>query len=157
MPKIPDVNKAKRGNRFLERQLEDLLFTYPYLLDPGFTRLKRQRFLNASSRLDLLAETEEGAVVIELKHGRCGVAEVRQLERYLGLQESRSACVRGILVGSALTMAATKLCESSRFPIIFKRTGVDVPTRVVVCRECRRARSAHQERCPQDGSHRVLA
>jgi RecB family endonuclease NucS len=44
--------------------------------------------------LDLIAEAEGESVIIELKHGRCGVDEVKQLERYLRLQEKNGGAVR---------------------------------------------------------------
>ncbi|MBE7158018.1 MAG: DUF91 domain-containing protein [Rhodospirillales bacterium] len=139
-----------------EQAIEDLLFAYPYLLEPVFERLQRQVWLNPASRLDLLFESAQELVVIEIKRGPCGTAEVRQLERYLHSLAQRGKPVRGILVGASITAVATRHCEESLFAIAFRQTGVDVPTRVVVCRECRRARCASQTRCARDGSRETL-
>lgn len=139
-----------------EQAIEDLLFAYPYLLEPAFERLQRQVWLNPASRLDLLFESAQELVVIEIKHGKCGVQEARQLERYLHSLADRSKPLRGILVGASITAAATHHCQHSPFALVFRQTGVDVPTRVVICRECRRARPATQARCLRDGSRDVL-
>ena len=162
MPRTPGAElpppsaKRRRSRHGRERAIEDLLYAYPDLIEPGFSRLRRQQVLDPESRLDLLFEGEEETVIVEIKHGSCGVEAVRQLERYLGLEEVRGKPVRGILVGAALTPVARRACVRSRFPITFKRTDTDVPTRVVVCQACRRARPAQQGRCPGDGSREVL-
>lgn len=147
MPKTRPVPKRGPRSLPLERELEDLLYTYPYLLEPVFDRFRRQRVLRADSRLDLLFEGNGESVIIEIKRGTCGVAEVRQIERYLAIKQGEGATVRGILVGAKLTAPAEKARVASRYPICFKQKEKDVPTRVVICRDCRRARSVYQARC----------
>ena len=138
-----------------ERELEELLFAYPYLIDPGLEKPRRQVVLSKRLRLDLQFELAGGKLlIVELKRGKVGTAEVKQLQDYRRALGTRKT--RGVLVGSFLTEAAEKQIQLSGGTITFRQLGRDIPTRIVVCLECRRARDASIERCAVDGSSRII-
>jgi RecB family endonuclease NucS len=138
-----------------ERELEDILFAYPYLIDPSLEKPRRQVVINKRLRLDLRFELAGGKqLIVELKRGKVGTAEVEQLQTYR--REIGSRKTRGILVGAFLTEAAEKEIQSLRGAITFRQLGRDIPTRIIVCSDCRRARDASIERCPSDGSSKTI-
>ena len=138
-----------------EREIEELLFAYPYLVDPTLENPRRQVVLNNRLRLDLLFDLTDGKkVVVELKRGKIGAAEVNQLQNYrkeLGLRKTR-----GILVGSILTPEGEKRIQNLGSAISFRQIGRDVPIRIRVCLRCRRARSAAFDLCESDGTSETI-
>ena len=69
-----------------EKDLEDLLFRHPYLIDEKFAeiaprRLRRQVGRNRG-RLDLLFDLDDGLAIVELKITRLKCVDVEQLAGY---------------------------------------------------------------------------
>ena len=139
-----------------ERALEDLYHAYPALIDPALDGARRQVFLDARSRCDLLFDLEGTAWVVEIKRDTAGLPALRQLVRYLDLLKRTHGSVRGTLVAADFLPAVERKLKTTRHPIELKRLQIDVPTEIRICRQCRRARAASITRCPHDGEVRVL-
>ena len=66
-----------------ERQLEDLLFHHPYLIDAEFAGLMaRRQQTKGRQRLDLACELPSGLCIIELKKTVLTPNDLRQIVRY---------------------------------------------------------------------------
>ena len=66
-----------------ERQLEDLLYHHPYLIDAEFAGLMAQRQqTKGRQRLDLACELPRGLCIIELKKTALTPNDLRQIVRY---------------------------------------------------------------------------
>lgn len=140
-----------------EQQIEDLLATYPYLIDPRFQRARRQVQLNRKSRADLIFELPQTCVIVEIKRDHITRNTVLQLQTYLrAFQRQTRKKVEGILVGRDIDNAAIRSIGRTSAPIQFRQLDVDIPTTIVVCRQCRSARNAVLSTCPQDGSSAII-
>ncbi|HEY8967073.1 MAG TPA: endonuclease NucS domain-containing protein [Candidatus Methylacidiphilales bacterium] len=137
-----------------ERAIEDVLFAYPYLVDPALSRPKRQEVLSRRSRSDLAFYDGKKATVVEIKQDEAGVAAVRQLERYLKEQARRGFQAEGILVAASFTPGALK--KAAKAKLACKKLHDDVAVEIVICKACRKARDRRVAACPDDRSRETL-
>jgi RecB family endonuclease NucS len=140
----------------LERQLEDLFWAYPELIEPGLIRHERQSVLSNKSRSDLLFFSGRTLVVVEIKRDVFKEPSVRQLGRYLRTLTRRHDKVRGIAIGSGLDPKAEKLLPKFSMQVVFKALDRDVPLQVVVCLDCRQVRDHRKSQCPKCGSKKII-
>lgn len=139
-----------------ERAIEDLLFSYPSLIDPILRRPTRQVVLSKDSRADLLFETGRTVVLVEIKRDTIRPGTVTQLERYATRLNLPAKRIRGILIAPAITPRAESRLATSPFQFAFRQLGRDIPTSVKICLHCREPYDARLAKCPQDGSPRTL-
>lgn len=101
-----------------ERDLIDLIFENPGLIEDGFKPLEREK-PTRYGMIDLYGVDRDGnGVVIEFKRGRAELAGVSQLERYVAELKERDGKVRGILVAPAITSSALKLLKECRLEYV---------------------------------------
>ncbi|KUO40139.1 MAG: hypothetical protein AVW06_02825 [Hadesarchaea archaeon DG-33-1] len=94
-----------------ERDLIDLMFENPSLIEDGFKPLEREK-PTRYGMIDLYGTDRDGnGVVIEFKRGRAELAGVSQLERYVAELKEKGGKVRGILVAPTITSGAFKLLK----------------------------------------------
>ncbi|NJK90727.1 MAG: DUF91 domain-containing protein [Blastochloris sp.] len=139
-----------------ERAIEDLLFSHPGLIDPRLAHPKRQVTLSKDSRADLLFEVGHLFILVEIKRDIIRPASLSQIQRYAARLQKAPSRLRGYLVAPEITAAALKALKQSPFPLVYRRLGVDIPTTIKVCRQCRHAYDARLHRCPRDGQTQVL-
>lgn len=136
--------------------MEDLLFAHPNLIDPRLSGPRRQTVLSSDSRSDLLFETPNGAVQVEIKRDTIRPLCIAQVERYALRLRRPLKSARAILVAPDITPEAQRRLQASRLALTFKRLGVDIPLQIKVCRTCRLACDARLTACPRDQDTRVL-
>jgi len=139
-----------------ERQLEDLLFSHPYLIDPEFDGLApRRQVAGGRHRLDLVFETPGGICLVELKKTPLTLSDLEQLARYCRSwpRQDRSAlAAHHYLVGQRpanedpLRRAATR----GEFDIRLRFLGEHVPLRLMWDAEARRYRPFDDDRAAAD-------
>ncbi len=149
------ILKSLRAGR-REQAIEDMLYAYPGLIEPGLWQPRRQVALAPDSRSDLLFEVGNRVVIVEIKRDAITLAAVRQIERYAALVTKKTARITGYLIAPELDPRAEKAMEKSRHRLSFRALGVDIPTRIKVCRDCRRPYDERADRCPVDGSRVVI-
>jgi len=95
-----------------EDDLRDQILDEPSLIEPGFDPLSTERD-TAAGAVDIFGtDSDENAVVIELKRRRVGPDAVSQLNRYVEALERElhaETTVRGILVAPSVTDRASEL------------------------------------------------
>jgi len=93
-----------------ERDLINVVFNEPSLIEPGFKPLER----------DLYGVDRDGnGMAVEFKRGRAELAGVSQLKRYVEeLSERFGKRVRGILVAPAITSSALKLLREAQLEYV---------------------------------------
>ena len=94
-----------------ERDLIDLIFENPSLIEDGFRPLEREK-PTRYGMIDIYGTDREGnGVVVELKRGRAELSGVSQLERYVKELGGKGKKVRGVLVAPNITSSALKLLK----------------------------------------------
>jgi len=94
-----------------ERDLIDMIFENPGLIEDGFRPLEREKPTRYGT-IDLYGVDRDGnGVVVEFKRGRAELAGVSQLERYVEELGGKGKKVRGILVAPNITSSALKLLK----------------------------------------------
>jgi len=94
-----------------ERDLIDMIFENPGLIEDGFRPLEREKPTRYGT-IDLYGVDRDGnGVVVEFKRGRAELAGVSQLERYVAELGGKGKKVRGILVAPNITSSALKLLK----------------------------------------------
>jgi len=95
-----------------EADLRDQILEEPDLIEPGFEPLSTERE-TAAGAVDIYGtDSDENAVVVELKRRRVGPDAVSQLNRYVETLERElhaETTVRGILVAPSVTDRASEL------------------------------------------------
>ncbi len=99
--------KKFREEIFLEKHLEDYLFTNHNLIEHGLTNVRRQETIE-SGIIDLIADDKnKNILVIELKKTRASDKVFGQLARYMGCLKEKYAKpgqkVRGYIIGSEIS------------------------------------------------------
>jgi RecB family endonuclease NucS len=140
----------------LERAIEDLLFHYPELIDPGLKSPERQIALSRDSRADLLFVTRRGVILVEIKRGAITPACVGQIERYARRHQLQRKIAAGFLIGTQLTATAEKKIASSPLRLEYRQLGRDIPLEIKICRHCRHPYDARLRACPHDQETRYL-
>lgn len=155
MPTSSDTLALLQRSR-REIHIEDVLFSYPELIAAGWGRPRRQVELGEGNRLDLLFSRPKEHLIVEIKRGTIGLAECRQIERYLKKLERPSIRSQGILVGRSINASARHWLKDTFQRISYLQWGTDIPANVSVCWECRKAYDARLAACPNDGETRYL-
>ncbi|MHA1792176.1 MAG: endonuclease NucS domain-containing protein [Promethearchaeota archaeon] len=140
-----------------EKDIEDFLFKYPYLISPEFSDgvMKRQYLLklkNDEKRfIDLSFWKEREIIVIELKKTRINPSHVTQLSFYT--HELKNQCknkkIKGILIGTGIDKDTLSLIKNLNFR--YYEFGKDIPKIIKFCDDCRRACSYLEKQCPWCG------
>ncbi|TDU62507.1 uncharacterized protein DUF91 [Prosthecobacter fusiformis] len=154
MPRTPADNDLHESRQ--ERAIEDLLVDYPYLIASHLTRPKRQYYLNDTDRIDLFFKAGDEVWIAEIKAQTCTVACVRQLMRYVQHLLPAHPVVRGLLIGPGINSAASKLLQAGPYDLRFLKLDEDVPRKIVVCRDCRKAYAARLDVCPDCRTSQVI-
>jgi len=132
------------------------LARYPYLISPELKRPIRQKWVSGQSRTDLMFETGQLTIIVEIKRGKITAGAVDQLLRYrMDLKIGRDR-FRGILIGRGISAAAEQRIERSTISLRYLGIGKEIPEHLVFCWKCRKARAHHMIKCPYDGSTRLL-
>lgn len=139
-----------------ERAIENLLFQYPYLIDPELRRPLRQEVLSRDSRADLLFLLPNKRVLVEIKRGAITPTTVHQILRYAERLPKMKILTVGYLIGTELTTAARLAIENAPIKLTFRALEQEIPLAIVICRQCRQARDQRLVRCPVDGSEHTL-
>ena len=93
-----------------ENQMVQQVIAKPYLLEEGFTPLKRE-FQTPYGNIDLLGKDKKGTfVIVEFKRGKAQLSAVSQLKRYVEYLQKKHP-VRGILVAPGITKSAEELIK----------------------------------------------
>lgn len=152
MQKTPASRDLRRSR--LERSVEDILFQYPYLIETGLPVPRRQVRISRNSRIDLLFDLQKDILVVEIKRGLCTVRDVWQLQRYIHTldtpplsKEVAIRAVRGIIVGRALSLRGRREISQAPENMKFLQLDIDIPTRIVMCRACRKVYAARLDAC----------
>lgn len=154
MLKTPASEDLKASR--LERAIEDLLVDYPYLIASHLPPPKRQFHLKDIGIVDLYFEVGEAVWIAEIKANTCTVSCVRQVIRYVQYLRTKHSEVHGLLIGPAINAQAAKLLNQSTLDLRFLKLEEDVPTKIVVCMDCRKAYAARHHGCPICGTRQVL-
>ncbi|WP_456421512.1 endonuclease NucS [Thermococcus sp.] len=94
-----------------EGEMAELIFENPWLIEPGFKPLYREKPIRHGI-VDVLGLDRDGnIVVLELKRRRADLHAVSQLKRYVETLREEHENVRGILVAPSLTSGAKRLLE----------------------------------------------
>ncbi len=139
-----------------ERQLEDLLFSHPYLIDPEFDGLiARRQMVSGRHRLDLVFETPGGLCIVELKKSPLTLSALAQLSRYCRAWSRMGAGALAdhhYLIGKRPADEDRLQREAARgeFEIRLKFLGEHVPLRLKWDAEARRYRPFDDDRAATD-------
>ncbi|NOZ09466.1 MAG: DUF91 domain-containing protein [Gammaproteobacteria bacterium] len=132
-----------------ERQIEDYLSDYPYLISPEFEEVERQVRLEKDQIADLVYKDDQRIVVIELKKDRANKRDVEQIVGYCKYYQGGPRKVSGILVARSIIESARTLLDKENtknpFHMEFKAIGSDIPRDITVCEECGRARGVEED------------
>lgn len=102
-----------------ERDLINIAFNEPSLIEPGFKPLEREK-QTKYGMIDLYGVDRDGnGMAIEFKRGRAELAGVSQLKRYVEeLSERLGKRIRGILVAPSITSSALKLLKETQLEYV---------------------------------------
>lgn len=145
-----------------EKQLEDLLTRYPYLLDSSFQGKKIERQvkieLNSGSigRIDMVINGKYAIHVIELKVEPITMAHIGQLGQYVNFYKKKSPNreVIGYLIGSEASEDILKKIQLLGYK--FLQIDRDFPIRIKLCENCRLAYDRKFQQCPSCQSQNYL-
>lgn len=143
----------------LESAIEELLATYPYLIEEGLPRPRQQVDISPRDRIDLLFIGIKKPLLVEIKADLCDIRSVRQILRYLGILTPEHPRIRGVLIGKRISPMAAKLMSSEAPSLTFLALNQDIPTDVLICADCRRAYCSRKTACPYPncGSTDIIA
>lgn len=143
----------------LESAIEELLATYPYLIEEGLPRPRQQVEISPRDRTDLFFEGIKKPLLVEIKADLCDVRSVRQILRYLDILSPEYPRIRGILIGKRISPGAARLLSTQATLLTFLALNQDIPTSVLICAECRRAYCSRKTACPylDCGSNEIIA
>ena len=121
-----------------ERQLEDLLFNHPYLIDPEFEGLVPKGHRQKSKerqRLDLLFELPSGLCIVELKKTNLTHTDLEQLLRYCRIwsrQEQNTLADHHYLIGQRPLDEGhlVRALSQSEYEIRLRYLGEHLPLRL---------------------------
>lgn len=157
------VSNIVRIKRFsLEKEFENILKTYPYLIDKTLVdgRVESQYKIvlsNGTTRyIDIIFFKKDEIVIIELKKDKVIKKNIQQLNEYVAhLKEIYpNQKIRGILVGRSLE---SNLEYSLNLRgLIFKKYFKDIPLELKICTKCRKAVSRSLEKCVWCGNQTFL-
>jgi RecB family endonuclease NucS len=143
-----------------EREIADILYNFPHLIDPQFLNEfpKREYLFPNTSRADLVFFGSSEIIVVELKKDVLKQSAVLQLWEYLASMKQKfpNKKIRGILIGESLDSEATRLLQTSTFPIEVKLLGRDIPTAIKICQNCRRANEIREKTCKFCGAYQWI-
>lgn len=135
----------------LESAVEKLLAAYPYLIENGLPRPKRQVWISTKDRLDLFFTGIAKPLVVEIKADLCDIRSVRQILRYIKILTHEHPQIRGILIGKRLSTEAARTLSDHAPLLTFLALNQDIPTSVLICADCRRAYCSRKSACPYPG------
>ncbi|OYW71937.1 MAG: hypothetical protein B7Z37_26410 [Verrucomicrobia bacterium 12-59-8] len=143
----------------LESAVEQLLATYPYLIEEGLPRPKRQIWISETDRVDLIFSAREKPLVVEIKADLCDIHSVRQILRYINILTPEHPDIRGILIGKRFSARAIKLLSEHKSRLSFKVLNMHIPIDILICAACRRAYCSRKTACPYAncGSTEIIA
>lgn len=121
-----------------EKDLEDILFYHPYLIDAAFTEITPRRLRRqvgrGRSRLDLLFDLPNGLCIAELKITRLNAKDVEQLTKYCReWSENQQLAPQHFLVGKKPQedRKLREAIEACEFDINLLYLGEHLPTQLV--------------------------
>ncbi len=134
----------------LERDIQKLYQTYPYLLDPKFLEAHvTPQYPLPSGYADLAIFQPEEITIVELKIDPLGPQYILQLNGYLSdmAEKFPAAGISGILIGQAPKTNMAQLLANLGYPIKIKILEEEVPVKIKICRNCRRANDYRKGWC----------
>ncbi|MFX1238139.1 MAG: endonuclease NucS domain-containing protein [Promethearchaeota archaeon] len=136
-----------------EASFEDVLEIHPYLIDKTLLggRLERQYPITLPdgrfNYIDLIYFKENEIVVVELKRERIVKKDISQLTGYIRYIRDKfpEMEVRGILVGQGINEEDLHALEMREFT--YKELFKDIPVRIKICSNCRKAVDERKSNC----------
>jgi RecB family endonuclease NucS len=136
--------------KMLEKEIQSLLETHPYLIEPRFLNkpVESQKALK-SGFADLVIYSENETVIIELKVVPLDNKAVLQLNGYLEdmREQISNGLLRGILIGENQKDNIYNLIKILDFKMDIKILGQDIPTSIKICEKCRFANDMRVSAC----------
>ncbi len=143
--------KIKKNS--LEKEFENILVRYPYLIDESFSGGKvenqyRITLSNGNIRyIDIIYFTPNKITIIELKKDMVIKKDIQQLSEYVNhikiLYPNKK--IQAILAGQRLEKNLELSLNLRGF--IFKKYFKDIPFEIKLCSKCRKATGRNQNRC----------
>lgn len=146
----------------LEKKFEDILKIYPYLLDESLVggKLENQYKIVLSEGniryIDIIYFKEDEIVIIELKKDKVLKNHIQQLAEYVDHLKKRwpGHKIRGILTGQNLDYNLERSLRLRGFS--FRKYFKDIPFKLKMCDNCRRAVRITQKKCKWCNSETFL-
>lgn len=146
------IYKRKKYN--LEKDYEQILKQFPYLIDDNFShgKITSQYPItldNGANRfIDIISIGEKEIHVAELKRGKIKTIDISQLSEYV--QHFRKnfidKSVSGYLIGDEINERDLGFLEQKGFE--FKQYNKDIPLNIKICKYCRKAVKEELNDCP---------
>ncbi|MHA1675282.1 MAG: endonuclease NucS domain-containing protein [Promethearchaeota archaeon] len=141
-------------HQFSEREIEDLLVRYPYLMDVRFNgfRPSRQVEIPLSSGntgiIDILLTVESTIYIIELKKGPISMAHVGQLGQYVNHYKinKKEYDIVGYIIGTSISDYIRG--QVANLGYIYKELIAEIPLKIKICEKCRKATAHKNITCP---------
>ena len=144
---------AIKEYRSYGKEIEDILVKYPYLIDESFIDgdLKRQYKVilsnNSVGYIDIIYFKQKEIIVVELKKDIIIKQDITQLSEYVNQikNEFPNKEIRGFLVGKNIPGEFKRSLKLRG--IKFKKLTKDIPLKLKLCDNCRKALRVHDELC----------
>lgn len=142
------------ANRYSkEVSFEDILEIHPYLIDESLVdgKLERQYPIELNdgrfNYIDLIYFKETEITVIELKRAEIKKVDVSQLSGYVNYIRNKfpGRIVKGIIVGQSIKKEILKDVEIRAFA--YRELFRDIPVRIKICSNCRKAVDERKIKC----------
>lgn len=136
-----------------EKEFEDFLKDYPYLIDESINEGSIQtqypiEIAPGSRRfVDIIHFNDDLITIIELKKGKILGVDVVQLTEYVNyfrkIQPDKK--IKGILVGQEIMPSELKYLQMKQFH--YRELFTDIPISLKICRKCRKLVDLNLESC----------
>ncbi|MFX1295489.1 MAG: hypothetical protein ACFFD2_11655 [Promethearchaeota archaeon] len=136
--------------KILERDIQFIYETHPYLIDPRFLNAKvTPQYSLPSGYADIVLFLNDEIIVIELKINPLIPQYVLQLNEYMKdlSKEFSSRSISGVLIGKSPKMDIDTLISNLNFPVEIKILKEDIPIKIKICKNCRLANPNKNEQC----------
>jgi hypothetical protein len=126
-----------------EYDIHALIRNYPYLLGDEFANLKmkHEKIYEDRTRADFIFTSDTLSIVVEVKKGPIDIEMLNQALHYLRNEqiESSGKTLKCVLVGSRVHQEVENKVSRIGFSFEIKLLNIDVPTKIKICDNCRRA------------------
>ncbi|MHA1381484.1 MAG: endonuclease NucS domain-containing protein [Candidatus Helarchaeota archaeon] len=140
----------EENDKIGENDIQFLYQTHPYLIDPRFSRENIQyQYPLPSGFADIVAFLETTIIVVELKINKIIPQDILQLNGYMEDLQKKfpKKEISGMIIGKKPTRSKEFLVNSLNFHVDFKILGVDIPIKIKICKNCRKANHNKNVKC----------